>query len=138
MNTPINEDVEAANSFDLGATHEGAAETQPQQPPVEVAPASSLSEAFAELKRLEALPSRNSTEEREKATRLAQTRKRVFDLQQGCPSVEVTADSIAQDYIRLAPERKRQRLEALALEHAEVRDFIAQYDALTTKSKGKK
>lgn len=53
--------------------------------------------ALAELQRVEALPSRNPTEERLKAAALAKIRPHVHALQQGMPTITFTAHDHAKE-----------------------------------------
>jgi hypothetical protein len=152
MNRNAKEDFETASDFETSKSAAQQAAATPPPPasvPAKPAPQAEPKEApkailrynwpndlkacLALLTKADGLPTRNPREEAEKEQYLSSLRKHVFALQQGLPVIEVSAGYIAEDHQRTAPERRRQRLEALARREPLIAEFLAEFDAMAKK-----
>lgn len=94
-----------------------------------------LTASIALLQKCERLPERNDKEEAEKAKLLNRIRPHVFQLQQLPGRVDISADDIASQSKMQAANVKAERLKALAREHREVEELLAENAILRAKLK---
>jgi len=87
-----------------------------------------LQDSFAMLAELEKMPERTPKEERAKRGLINPLKDHIFRLQQGLPTIHLTADDLHHSQKGQTAILRQQKLEAIARENLEVRQLLTDYE----------
>lgn len=88
-----------------------------------------LKECIALVHQYSKLPTRTPEELRAKMAKLKPAQKRMHEIQQGLPVLEIGAHGYGESAHAHAPALKRERYAAIARQHPEVNELLAELDA---------
>ena len=122
------EQVQAEPAAPQQATAAPAVAAKPESEPEQEDLPNDLKASLKILHDVDAMPTRNAWQEREKAKALAIVRAHVAKLQQGCPIISITADGYAKAHG--GANLLRTRLEIKARTDLDVRALLEERDEL--------